>query len=737
METTATNEEVEKKNEIERQKELEKQKEIEKQIEEEKRKQAFGKKPKVKRSPIPTRGQPCGNVDTADKTRESIKTEGSSMKEQDDHALYLKERVEKTPKVVPGIGQTRTKMNDEENTDGRQNEGKDEEQEKTKATRTTKDLSLTKFVIPRSRALSLTDMEAADSPSTQFNDNRHHKRKRGENPLRAETQEDFGVVLMKVLNTISAEAMVLEQAVKGSYKLKTEIVNASSSICEELSKLNTDAFDEWIRKKGTQTEEELRIENMKLRRQVRNMEEANEENENLKNEITRLRAAQEVQCSDCEKMKNKLKRRSLKAEESFINFQQFNEDDWSDEIFPRVTVVNGPIWEAPFEEQLVLPCSKNFATDNKLVGNAIKRCGGQDGLIKQNRTKGEVAKMTYSLGFPEPDGNIFQNTRCIYYPIVDDGGVWEKVEDEILFKALQRLKEQILNDKNWIVAIPEMGGISGTIYKRMIEYLFVDTGIEVKMYVTGKDYAKQTAAASRNKDSRKPQQNTAPEEKKKKNDAILVQMKGKSYADLLKVVKEAVDPDELGVDIKDVSKTKRGELLLKVGNGPGKAQELKQIMKQKIPEATTSLLLNRRVLHIKGMDEVTTEEEIKVAICKVISAEENDFKLSALRPAYGGRRNVTVIMTGKDADKLLKMDTIKIGWTLCRIRERKEVTRCYKCWEYGHIKSQCKGPDREALCLKCAKPGHKASECSNKAHCVICEQDGHQTGSPRCTTQNV
>lgn len=61
-----------------------------------------------------------------------------------------------------------------------------------------------------------------------------------------------------------------------------------------------------------------------------------------------------------------------------------------------------------------------------MVANAINKFGGQEGLKKQNKEKGEVAMMVYTLGFPDTDGNIPRNSRSNYYPIVIDGEAWEK-----------------------------------------------------------------------------------------------------------------------------------------------------------------------------------------------------------------------------------------------------------------------------------------------------------------------
>lgn len=555
------------------------------------------------------------------------------------------------------------------------------------------------------------------------------KRKRTGCSPEAENQKKKEKVVDNIrcnFNNILEEVRKLEQVVKNMYKPKQEIKeisNKMSRLARQLDGANVNEIFEVLNKPRSPKQEERATPA----------------------EVDDV----EVQCPNCKSLKEKtLKRRALKTEESLENYLQISEEDWCCNIFPEAIVANKPIWEAPFDEQLVLPCSRKFTTNNRPVGIAIKKFGGQDGLIKQNKAKGEVAMMTYTIGFPDQKGNMSQSSRSIYYPIVDDGEAWEKVEDKVLFNGLKELKRHILRNKNEKIAFPEMGGVAGVAFKRMIEYLFVDTNVEAKVYSATKEGNKQLP--SREEGKKKPQggNNTEPDgsrkgrnneftAQRKKNDGLIVQMKDKTYAELLKTVKQNINPVEMGVDIVDITKTRKGDLLLKIGNGPAKAGELQKMMKQKLPGVNTSLLQNNKTIHIKGMDETATEEEIRLAICGTMAIKEDSFKLSSLRPAYGGKKNVTVIMPENYAERFLEMKNIRIGWTPCKIKERKIETRCYKCWGAGHTKAICSGPDREALCLKCAQSGHKAINCQNTAHCLDCKQDGHQTGSARCSTKNT
>lgn len=47
-----------------------------------------------------------------------------------------------------------------------------------------------------------------------------------------------------------------------------------------------------------------------------------------------------------------------------------------------------------------------FKTKNGMAANAIKKFDGQEGLIQQNKVKGELAMTVYTLGFLDNEGNI-------------------------------------------------------------------------------------------------------------------------------------------------------------------------------------------------------------------------------------------------------------------------------------------------------------------------------------------
>lgn len=615
---------------------------------------------------------------------------------------------------------------------------------------------------PRARTNSMPDVELQDPSGSQMGNT--NKRKRVENsPKGKEAEEKKGDLLKEIWKKMFGQILLLEKEVKAAYKMKKEIVDISSKLSKAMEKVRPEMLDDWAEmasSKERDREREFLMENDKLRRQIRVMEDGKkrdaeqidrlqEENAFLSRKLKSMEDTEsklleslidpEDRCSKClELRKLRLRRAELKQEDSFENFQEILEEDWASDIFPKPSLIDACIGEAPPEWDIILPCNKNFESDQDNVNKGIDKFGGKDGLKKQNKNEvGEVALMLHSLGFPEKNGTFTQNTRCIYYPILSESSAESDMDDAKLFEALAEIKSHLMEQKRYKVAVPQLGAIRGLMIVRMLRFLLADTPIELTIYKSQKP--QRTIIPGQQQLGSKANKAGPNETNKRRNtpkqDAVLVSMRGKTYAELLKSIKTAVKPNELGVEVQNMKRTKNGDLILTIQNGADKAEILKKELASKVPEATASLLIRRKILHLKGMDETVNEDEIRDAVSKTFNIARDKFEVTALRPAYGGKQNATLKMLETDANVLLQAKSIRVGWTKARLIEREKITRCTKCWETGHVKADCPGPDRSELCLKCGETGHKISGCQNEPFCLTCNTKGHRTESKNCKSK--
>jgi len=57
----------------------------------------------------------------------------------------------------------------------------------------------------------------------------------------------------------------------------------------------------------------------------------------------------------------------------------------------------------------------------------------------------------------------------------------------------------------------------------------------------------------------------------------------------------------------------------------------------------------------------------------------------------------------------------ELEWSVIRIELlRARPTQCYKCWHYGHVRSNCRSSqDRSGHCFGCGADDHSIRECRN------------------------
>jgi hypothetical protein len=188
---------------------------------------------------------------------------------------------------------------------------------------------------------------------------------------------------------------------------------------------------------------------------------------------------------------------------------------------------------------------------------------------------------------------------------------------------------------------------------------------------------------------------TAAEKARNKNTVLIVNEGNTEYSQLLKNIKDGVIKQGSQKPVKTQRKTKDGSLLIEVEKSEENVKCLEKIIEIETTNGKVKKLgpAGMVVLHIKRMDELTTEKDVEKAL-----SEETGNKLvehmtvGKLRPSYGGTQAVTVRVRKELALQLLSKRSVKIGLNSCTIQERIDVEICYKCWGYNHKAKDCIRP---------------------------------------------
>ncbi|XP_026824711.1 uncharacterized protein LOC113561756 [Ooceraea biroi] len=218
---------------------------------------------------------------------------------------------------------------------------------------------------------------------------------------------------------------------------------------------------------------------------------------------------------------------------------------------------------------------------------------------------------------------------------------------------------------------------------------------------------------------------------------------GITGADILKMAKKGVSLEELGIEEMKTRRTATGATLIEIAgeNNKAKADELAAKLKGVFAESQVHIRrpTKKAEIRIIGLDEDTTEEDVRQAIEKFGKGEHSDIKTGRIARTRMGTGIIWVLCPLEVATEVVRIGRIRIGWTSARVEmiEARPI-RCFKCLEAGHVRERCTSEiDRMGACFKCGENNHKAAECTNKPHCPACKRNGkdvnHRIGSLICT----
>lgn len=210
----------------------------------------------------------------------------------------------------------------------------------------------------------------------------------------------------------------------------------------------------------------------------------------------------------------------------------------------------------------------------------------------------------------------------------------------------------------------------------------------------------------------------------------------KSYSEVLKDIKDRIDPDKIGAEIRAIRQTRDGQVLMELGR-TADAEKLSAALVTALgTSGTVRSLVPKISVEIRDLDCLTEKEDVEKALKRDFQ-ETGELKVVITKTNAREQRMAIVEMGEKVAASLLKQGRIKIGWVSCRVRRRTTVQRCFRCLGYGHVSRACRGPDRSHLCFSCGEADHKAKDCKSPKHCVLCAEKGldqlaHAPGSGNC-----
>lgn len=231
--------------------------------------------------------------------------------------------------------------------------------------------------------------------------------------------------------------------------------------------------------------------------------------------------------------------------------------------------------------------------------------------------------------------------------------------------------------------------------------------------------------------------------------AVMVKtMPGKSYAETVAAIKAAVNPADLGAEVRRIRRSAEGHTIVEFAKTDGAheaAGRLREALARKTGEDVGPVLQMGNLIEaeIIDVDPTATKEEVIAALRDAATLTGNlptgtiaSAEITGLWPTKAGMQVATVKIPRAI---LQEVSRVRIGWTVARMRERAPApTRCFRCHGFGHTRFACTGPDLSAACRRCGGSGHQENTCEAEGdRCVACERHGlhapaHRTGSSSC-----
>lgn len=482
---------------------------------------------------------------------------------------------------------------------------------------------------------------------------------------------------------------------------------------------------------------ELRAENLELRQRLGHENEALKiENAMIKRQLgealKRIKAIEDRAGSEDQKTEGAVEECLMRTgARTFEDLQKIVSRAWPETVFNRVAVRETGVLSIPDGEDVAIPTSRDLGPEKGIYKRLKDRYREMEYLRETLGPKGNTTYLINRIGIPGAT-EVEYRDRYVYL-MVQTEAAGDPPMDKDVYDAACALRDKLIEHGRARVSVPVFREKDLENTRKILEYVFHPTLIEVEIYcLSGK---KARTAKKQGKE-----RETTPVERgpkatggdRRKQEAVIVESGGQSYAKLLKTIKDKVSPKELGIDIRQLRRTRAGDILITTDGRAGDADKLRQALATNVEGLTVRKGSREEVtFHIRDLDATVNREDMRDALVAE-GVPEDALKVTSLRPAFGDTQVATVKVAKSYSEALVNKKRILIGWTRCRVQKRVPMQGCGKCWGMGHNRSDCKGPDRTELCRRCGQAGHVAVKCVGDPYCLECGGGGHQTGAARC-----
>jgi Zinc knuckle len=542
----------------------------------------------------------------------------------------------------------------------------------------------------------------ADAGGTKSPLKKKRKRDKEDKATNGNDKEMSDVI--KAVEILTKKAEELRKLVKESTKTKTEIKTATWELHGIVGNLNKKMNVLKAKQDTIATYDDKKQEEKQTRQETRTIStQVCEEDIRTELSVQNGKIQREIEAA-------------LEQKVGWPGLSKFLDQNWPDSCFKNTEVLAPEALKEEKGDIAVIMNPKTTPTGGTMEElkhsfpgiSTILQEGLKEGIIEYAKTN---TVTTLSRGKEEV------TSRTLYilpYELNKEG-----VNDiQKLHEVMGKLNAEMITHGSKHTKLIAMGKLDIDYLRKCTEYVFRGTGITVGIIGQRRFRSKLTSTRDR-----------------PKTEKLIIKADGKSYSEVLRSIKGSVNIGDIGVTVKSVKKTAKGDVMLELQGGEHQAETFKKAVQGKDQNMQVHIQSNDVTIHISGIDGDMSNEEIEEELIKSVgNANAEDVKVLSSRPNQRGNLNATLSIKKELARDIIERGRVKIGWAQCRVNPHVNITRCYRCLKFGHITKDCTGEDNTRICIKCGKEDHRAKDCKNTSFCLTCKKDGHRADQTKCPT---
>lgn len=513
------------------------------------------------------------------------------------------------------------------------------------------------------------------------------------------------------MDTIREDMKILSTLIEGSYRIKAEIKHACRNVESDMARIMEGQIRDWWVKRS-------RLDNLEDP-EMKDVEVQTMEGQDGEKKVKTSEVGTQTMSWEDGTLAVKEKLRDVKT---FQDVERLCRRRWSEGVYERTKVVVGDLSETCGGVDEVFMVDVSEEKDNRSLGKLTRTRPQLKGMIDAGFPS--VGKVGYleSNGMMEDGGDMIERRYTFMVGA-------NKKDMKKCYEGLEKLRGYLERRGKNKVVMGSCVGIDYGLLRKLVECSFHRSTIDIEIHVPW-ERGKQEVRRGLNTE-RQRQIQVIEVKGQRRNDG--------TYADILKEMRREVNVEEHGVQVRSIQCLRDGAVRINtLEKREGGCKSLSAAIQEKVSGVSSTTVKGREIgVIIRDLDSATTEEEIRKGIRRSVRGlEDEEVVIEGIRPTRGLKEKIAMVRMKRDAGLILVgLRRITVGWLRCRVDERVEPVRCYRCHKFGHFAGRCMEKEEEVrreLCLRCGQEGHRVKECTGKEYCMVCKVEGHRMDRMWC-----